>query len=161
MRSSLVGVARGWTDHMVANGGISHNPNLAGSVSGGWSKLGENVGVGTNVSTLMKAFVNSPAHYKNIVDPAFNYVGIGVSYDAAGHMYTTHDFEALGSSSAPSNPTPAAASAPKSSKKAAAAAAPAADPPPEAPPAPAPPPPPPADATRVKTMLTALQVVGP
>ena len=160
MNSSLRSVARGWTDQMVANGGISHNPGLAGSVSGGWSKLGENVGVGTNVSTLMKAFVNSPAHYKNIVDPAFNYVGLGVSYDDAGHMYVTHDFMALGS--AP-DPAPAPAPAPKASKSA--PAAPAAEAPaPEAAPEPAPPPPPPpppADAARVKTMLTALQVVGP
>ena len=155
----LVGVARGWTDQMVANGGISHNPGLSGQVSGGWSKLGENVGVGTNVSTLMKAFAASPAHYRNIVDPAFNYIGVGVSYDAAGHMYTTHDFMALGSSSAPSEPAPAPA--PKPQKNQSAAAPPAAAPEPEAAPAPAPPPPPPADAARVKTMLTALQVVGP
>jgi|1186.fasta_scaffold356008_1 hypothetical protein len=159
LRSSLTGVARGWTDQMVAAGGISHNPGLAGSVSGGWSKLGENVGVGTNVSTLMNAFVNSPAHYKNIVDPSFNYIGIGVSYDGAGHMYTTHDFMALGSAPA-SAPPSAPASAPKASKSAP-AAPPAAAPEPEVAPVPAPPPPPPADAARVKTMLTALQVVGP
>ena len=65
----LQGVARGWADQMVANGGISHNPSLAGEVSAPWRKLGENVGVGPDVASLMKAFVNSPAHYRNIVDP--------------------------------------------------------------------------------------------
>src|SRR3954454_18128915 len=129
MYGQLRSVARSWTDQMVANGGISHNPGLAGDVSGGWSKLGENVGVGTNVSTLMKAFVNSPAHYRNIVDPSFNYIGIGVSYDGAGHMYTTHDFMALGSAPA-SAPPSAPASAPKASKSAP-AAPPAAAPEPE------------------------------
>src|SRR5437870_617780 len=45
----LVGIARDWTDQMAANGGISHNPNYAASVSANWSKLGENVGVGYTV----------------------------------------------------------------------------------------------------------------
>ena len=40
----LRGVARNWTDQMVANGGISHNPNLANEVSANWTKLGENGG---------------------------------------------------------------------------------------------------------------------
>jgi uncharacterized protein YkwD len=101
----LVGVARNWTDQMVGNGGISHNPNLAGDVSANWTKLGENVGVGNSVDSLMTAFVNSPAHYRNITDPAFNYIGVGVSYGADGRMYTTHDFMALddgsGAASAP------------------------------------------------------------
>ena len=55
---------------MVANGGISHNPNLANDVSANWTKLGENVGVGNDVDSLMNAFINSPAHYHNLVDPA-------------------------------------------------------------------------------------------
>ena len=103
-------VARAWTDQMVANGGISHNPNLAGDVTANWTKLGENVGVGSSVDSLMSAFVNSPAHYRNIVDPAFNYIGVGVSYGSDGRMYTTHDFMALddgsGGSPAPA-PSPA------------------------------------------------------
>lgn len=158
VHGELRSVARSWTDQMVGNGGISHNPNLAGSVSANWSKLGENVGVGGSVGSLMDAFVASPAHYKNIVDPAYNYIGVGVSYDANGRMYTTHDFMSLdeGGSSEP-DPEPAPAPAPK--KKAPAEAAPA--PEPEAAPVePPPPPPPPAAPVRVKTMLTALRAVG-
>jgi uncharacterized protein YkwD len=63
----LTGIARRWTDHMVANGNISHNGNLSGEVSANWTKLGENVGVGSNSETVMNAFVNSGPHYKNIV----------------------------------------------------------------------------------------------
>ena len=54
---------------MVQAGQISHNPNLGSEVSGDWTKLGENVGVGYDVDGLMQAFINSPAHYKNLVDP--------------------------------------------------------------------------------------------
>jgi len=155
----LHSVARSWTDQMVANGGISHNPNLAGDVSANWTKLGENVGEGSSVSSLMQAFVASPAHYKNIVDPAYNYIGVGVSYDANGRMFTTHDFMALGDSAPPPADT-GSAPAPAPKKKAAAPAD--AAPAPEAAPAPTEPPPPPtASATpgRVHTILTALRTV--
>ena len=157
----LTGVARNWTDVMVGNGGISHNPNLANEVSANWTKLGENVGVGSSVDSLMTAFVNSPAHYRNIVDPAFNYIGVGVSYGSDGRMYTTHDFMQLDDgSSAPADPAPAPAPAP-TQKVAKAAPAPAPAPEEEAAPAePATPPPPPATEVRVKTMLTALGIVG-
>jgi uncharacterized protein YkwD len=154
--SELTSVARGWTNQMVANGGISHNPNLAGDVSANWRKLGENVGVGGSVDSLMDAFVNSSAHYRNIVDPSYNYIGVGVSYGTDGRMYTTHDFMYLEDGSAgPSDPAPAPAPKKKS------APAPAAEPEPEAAPVePVGPPPPPATPVRVKTVLTALRVVG-
>jgi hypothetical protein len=106
VHSELTGVARRWTDRMVANGGISHNPNLGSQVSGSWKKLGENVGVGYDVDGLMKAFINSPSHYRNLVDPDWTHVGVGVSYGSDGRMYTTHNFMQLGSSSAPPPPPP-------------------------------------------------------
>ena len=140
----LHSVARDWTDQMVANGGISHNPNLATDVQEDWTKLGENVGVGGDVDSIMQAFKNSPSHYRNLVDPAFNYIGVGVTYDSAGRLYTTHDFMALNEQSAA--PTPELQ--------------PRTDPSPPSPSAPAvTPPPPPAAPARVKTMLLALRVV--
>ena len=90
----LVGVARNWTEKMVSNGDISHNPNLGSQVKGNWTKLGENVGVGYDVDGLMQAFINSSAHYKNLVDPAWNYVGVGVVMTPDGRMWTTHNFMA-------------------------------------------------------------------
>ena len=109
----LTGIARDWSDQMAANGTISHNPNYSSEVSANWTKLGENVGVGYSEQDLMTAFVNSPTHYKNIVDPAYNYIGVGVSYGSDGRMYTTHDFMALDSAPAPQpDPTPAPAPQP-------------------------------------------------
>jgi uncharacterized protein YkwD len=126
--SELTGVARRWTDRMVANGGISHNPSLGSQVSGNWTKLGENVGVGHSVDGLMQAFIDSPSHYQNLVDPEWNFVGVGVSYGGDGRMYTTHNFMARPSG----GPPPAPPSPPPTS------------PPPTqaAPPTTAPPPPP-------------------
>ncbi len=101
----LVGVARAWTDRMVANGGISHNPNLGSQVGGAWTKLGENVGVGHDVNGLMNAFINSSSHYANLVDPVWTHVGVGVSHHADGRIYTTHNFMALGGGQSPPPPS--------------------------------------------------------
>lgn len=106
--SELTGVARNWTEQMVANGQISHNPNLGSQVSGNWTKLGENVGVGYDVDGLMQAFINSPAHYRNLVDPDWNYLGVGVVLTPDGRMWTTHNFMAKPDSAAPA-PKPTAA----------------------------------------------------
>src|SRR5437868_7932232 len=35
----LTGIARNWSDQMVANGGISHNPDYTNEVSAYWTKL--------------------------------------------------------------------------------------------------------------------------
>lgn len=108
----LVGVARAWTDRMVAAGQISHNPNLGSQVSGAWTKLGENVGVGYDVNGLMQAFINSPAHYANLVDPAWTHVGVGVTRAGDGRIYTTHNFMALSGGAPPPPPPPSSPSPP-------------------------------------------------
>jgi len=109
----LVAVARGWTDRMVSAGQISHNPNLSTAVASGWTKLGENVGVGYDVGSLMDAFIGSPAHYANLVDPAWTHIGIGVTIAGDGRMYTTHNFMALGGGAPPpADPAPTAAAPP-------------------------------------------------
>jgi uncharacterized protein YkwD len=87
----LVRVARTWTQRMKSDGDISHNPNLAKEVNASWRKLGENVGVGPEVDMLHTAFVQSPAHYKNIVDPAFDHIGVTIEY-AEDVFYVTEQF---------------------------------------------------------------------
>lgn len=110
LSGALLSVARGWTEQMVAAGQISHNPNLGSQVGGSWSKLGENVGVGYDVDGLMQAFINSPLHYANLVDPAWTHVAVGVTIAGDGRIYTTHNFMALNGASAPPAPAPSAPS---------------------------------------------------
>jgi uncharacterized protein YkwD len=88
----LSSVARTWTARMVAAGDISHNPHLADAVTADWRKLGENVGMGPDVGDLFTAFVRSPHHYVNLVDPAFARVGVAVMVAPDGTLFTTHDF---------------------------------------------------------------------
>ncbi len=161
--AALAATACTWNDQMIAAGAISHDPNLAAaiaSVSSGWRKGGENVGMGGTVDSLFDAFVASPGHYANLVDPQYTRVGVCVGRDANGKLFTTHRFMAVaGDGAAPPPPPPTTAAAPASPQAQAPTAPPTAPPttaaapataapltaPPTtaAPPPPAPPPPPP------------------
>jgi hypothetical protein len=90
--ADLTGFAQSWTDHMGATDALGHNPALA-DAPGDWSRAGENVGVGPDLDALFDAFVASPAHYANVVDPGFDLVGIGITLTGRGLVYTTEDFE--------------------------------------------------------------------
>jgi len=57
-----------------------------------WYELGENVGVGSTVTSLHTAFMNSTAHRANILYSNFRYVGIGTS-KANGRLWVTVIFE--------------------------------------------------------------------
>lgn len=92
--AQLSDIARNWSFSMAAAGDISHRSDLRDGVTSRWTALGENVGVGPNVTDLINAFVNSPGHYKNLVDPRFTHLGTGaVTVD--GVIYTAHEFAAI------------------------------------------------------------------
>jgi hypothetical protein len=149
---NLVDKARAWAGTMAAAGRIWHS-TLSDGITADWRKLGENVGMGGSVQPLHEAFIASPKHYANLVDPEFNYVGIGVAY-SGGTLFVAESFMKLATAPvavAPPAPVPAPAPAPKPPAPAPVpepAPAPAPAPVPEpalaaAPPAPEPPPPPP------------------
>jgi hypothetical protein len=154
----LSSLGQRWAGKMAADGYISHNPNLAGSVSADWQKLGENVGVGYDVDGLFRAFVASPEHYRNLVEPAFTHVGVGVVIAGDGRMFTAHEFMALrGARAAPPPPAPRAApTATRSAAPRAPAPARPSGPTTTVPAPPPPPPPPPAHLTSVLEQLRAL-----
>jgi len=142
----LVSIARYWSGNMAAAGAISHNMSLPNQVSGPWTKLGENVGTGWTVQSIQDAFVASPHHYENLVDPVFNYVGIGV-VDSGGKIYVTVDFMQLNNTPATAAPAPVQrVQRPRTTTPPRPAPVPQPVPVTE-PPAPAPPPPPPPDTT--------------
>jgi len=53
---------------------ISHS-RLADGAPKNWRKLGENVGEGSSIQEVHTAYLNSPGHLANIMDPAFTQVG--------------------------------------------------------------------------------------
>lgn len=105
--------ARVWAQVMKDRGDIFHTGDLPAGISSDWQKLGENVGVGGSVESLFDAFVASPTHYENLVDPTYRYVGVGVVWDG-DRMFTTHRFMSLRPAAPPTTTTdaPATAAAP-------------------------------------------------
>ena len=104
VHGELVALGRSWAAEMAKVDRISHNPNLANAVKADWQKLGENVGVGMSVPRLHQAFIDSPTHYKNLVDPAWTHIGVGVVLGRDGALFTSHQFMQLRASE-PAPPT--------------------------------------------------------
>jgi uncharacterized protein YkwD len=62
------------------------------------SKLAENIGKsGSNADSLYAAYMHSPEHRANILDPQLRYVGIGSWQRSDGTVYDTVDFSNGGS----------------------------------------------------------------
>jgi hypothetical protein len=123
----LTGMAERQAQRMADRGDIYHNPNLSGEISSSgmdWRKVGENVGMGPNVDLIEDAFLKSPHHYDNIVDPSYNLAGVGAIKADDGTMYVVQVFANVISHAAPA-PAPAAAAPTVAPKPATPAPAPA------------------------------------
>ena len=110
LNASMSSAAAGWTAQMVNGSFLAHASDIITGSPSGWSKLGENVGRGKTVSSLTTAFMNSPGHARNVLDPDFTHVGIAVIVHPTGRVYTTHRFAAMpGAVAAPvTQPAPTA-----------------------------------------------------
>ncbi|MGH2720886.1 MAG: CAP domain-containing protein, partial [Actinomycetota bacterium] len=91
----LVTMARRHARRMADAGTIFHNDNLAAEAPAGWRLLGENVGVGPTCESLHKAFMASVHHRDNIVEPRYNFVGMGVVVSGTS-IYITEQFMQAG-----------------------------------------------------------------
>jgi hypothetical protein len=134
--AALAATSCTWNDQLIVANALSHDPNLSAaiaSVEPNWRKGGENVGMGGTVDSLFDAFVASPGHYQNLVDPQYSRVGICAARSPSGKLFTTHRFLGVGSAPAPPPPPPPPPTT----------AAPPPPPPPPPPTTAAPPPPPP------------------
>jgi hypothetical protein len=108
--SQLTTGARSWSTTMAQNDQLAHSPNMADGLTASWTVLGENVGVSGShdIQQLFQAFLDSPSHYQNVVDPRFQYLGVGVVHSANGKLWTTHRFMAASSPPPTAPPTTAA-----------------------------------------------------
>jgi hypothetical protein len=161
----LNGLAQRCAERIAAAGALVHTSDLAAGVSAHWTKLGENIGTGTDNASIWSAFLHSAQHYGNLVNPAYNRVGVGVAH-GGGNQWTCHRFMAVSGggdqpAAARSSAAPAPSDGASSSRRSAPATSSAPDPDPApavvAPPRPIAGPPPPADAARVSAVLSALR----
>lgn len=93
--SDLNRVAQRWAAHMASTRKLSHNPNYSEQVCC-WSSVGENVGVGSSVAAVQRAFMASSPHRANILSGTFREVGIGVSRGSDGRYYVDEVFRRRG-----------------------------------------------------------------
>ncbi len=85
--------ATAWAAQMSQTGQLEHAADLSLGVSTEWRKLGENVGVAPvdQLDELFDAFVESPNHLANLIDPSFDLIGIGVVH-ADGKLWMAQRF---------------------------------------------------------------------
>jgi hypothetical protein len=76
VNAQLSTVAQAWANKLAAAGTLSHNPALQTLVTN-WTVLGENVGMAGDVPTVQNAFMHSPEHKANILDPRYTQMGVG------------------------------------------------------------------------------------
>jgi uncharacterized protein YkwD len=89
-----VGVAQEWAERQRAAGSISHRSDL-GSRYSAYPAYGENVGTTTHGSgDVHRLFMSSSSHRRNILQPGFDALGVGVACSGDGRMWVTVDFVA-------------------------------------------------------------------
>lgn len=86
---ALVSYARSHTADMIATGSIYHSSSTQlSSITTGWSRVGENVGMGGGVAVINQAFMNSAGHKANILGD-FNLIGVGSDVAPDGTIFVT------------------------------------------------------------------------
>jgi uncharacterized protein YkwD len=99
MDPMLRAAARAHSRDMALHGYFGHSSpwgqsfvdRLAAVVRGG-TLVGENVAVAASAESAEAAFLASPGHFRNMVEPAFHRVGIGVATAGELGVMVTEDF---------------------------------------------------------------------
>lgn len=99
--SRLDGTAQLWTNTMVATGDFTHGSDPAARITAAglsWSAMGENIATGyPSPRRVVAAWMASPEHCRNILNPIYSMVGTGVNRHpvrgfASGPATWTEDF---------------------------------------------------------------------
>ncbi len=98
VRGDLSDLACDWADQLVTEGELRHSPFirdravLSGRVGTDWRFAGENVGSGPVVREIHSALVASESHYRNLVNPDFNAVGVCAKRSPDGTLFVVQEF---------------------------------------------------------------------
>ncbi len=86
--------ADAWARHLRDICDLEHS-KLSDGAPDEWLKLGENVGYGGTISQIHDAYLNSPGHRANIMDPAYTTMGAAAVYGNCGgqtRVFTVQEF---------------------------------------------------------------------
>src|SRR3954454_17938051 len=90
-------VARRWSWRLAQSQVLSHNPSIVRDISrsgsAAWTEIAENVGEGPSdhPHSLFQAYMATPPHRANILDPSARFVGVG-TVERDGIAWNTMDF---------------------------------------------------------------------
>ena len=71
--------AQAWAEYLAGQNTLQHS-NLPSGITYQWRSLAENVGYGGSIEQVHEAYLDSPGHRANILDPRWNYMGTGVAW---------------------------------------------------------------------------------
>lgn len=83
-------INRHYFDHNTPDGKTPFDRLHDAGISYGYA--GENIAMNQSVAAAEQAFMNSPGHRANILNPNFHKIGLGVRWDSSGNTYVTQDF---------------------------------------------------------------------
>lgn len=86
-------IAQDWAEEMARTDDFRHNPRLGGLLSAPWFANGENIAWGyTSEAAVHQAWMDSPGHRRNIEDPRYTALGVGLAAGAGGRRYWVEVF---------------------------------------------------------------------
>src|SRR5690606_1923641 len=86
--------ADNWAKHLRDICNLEHS-KLSDGAPREWLKLGENVGYGGSIAQVHDAYLKSPGHRANIMDPSFTSMGTAAVWgecDGFHRVFTVHEF---------------------------------------------------------------------
>lgn len=89
LSGDLSTTARRHSRQMATSTTLFHTPSFATICC--WSAIAENVGMDYSVRGLHRAFMRSPAHRANVLDPRMRVVGVGI-VSSGGRLWATELF---------------------------------------------------------------------
>src|SRR6056297_3300909 len=78
--------AQAWAETLAARGQLAHS-SLSDGAPVGWSRLGENVGVGASADSVHGALLRSAGHRARMLDAGYTHVGVGAARSADGRVW--------------------------------------------------------------------------
>lgn len=92
--SCLDRVAGDWAVHLALLGQLVHNRGSGAAIGSCllWQVIGENIGYDGTVDDLEQAWMESPVHQANILDPKFTQIGVGITTGPNGLLFVVVNF---------------------------------------------------------------------
>ncbi|WP_408929602.1 CAP domain-containing protein [Corynebacterium axilliensis] len=94
-RTDMDAVAQAWAERIAREERLYHNPNYTAQSPDGVYIASENILVtqpGASADRIIQDWHESPGHRRNMQDPRWTVVGIGIAQDRSGRTWAVQNF---------------------------------------------------------------------